>query len=301
MAVSSLLLLPINLTVSAASSDVSTYAFTYAPTSLIPQALPYNYLSVERGQWYYHVEQVSPSSTKPLNHTIKLWTPEYEDQYLIGLSYVAFTVYGDYSQIYPTSFLPGFKYGTPDITSVAVSDLGYLSGVGGLASGAYPVQMIQYRNTSKFSVSGKTVEIPTVLIPPTSGESYGFLYIWFYFPSKDSDKDLSGAVNPGQDDANDQLGGLTGQLEDFDDQTFGDLNDGLGNLDFGMSGFSEVASGIAYITGIFMIIWNGIPNQIIVVALMLGLVTLVLGRGARLASAVDRAQRRRSRSSSKKG
>ena len=88
---------------------------------------------------------------------------------------------------------------------------------------------------------------------------------------------------------------MTGQLEDFDDQTFGDLNDGLGNLDFGMSGFGEVASGIAYITGIFMIIWNGIPNQIIVVALMLGLVTLVLGRGARLASAVDRANRRRSK------
>ena len=265
-----------------------------SPTDFIPSAQPFDFRTVKRDQWYYYLVDFDPSQTRNVPFTLT-----FNSSALPCIVGRTICYYKSESLAVDGGSRSYFRY--------------HFSGaylVNGIPNNGHTYLSLGVYNTTGFSGSS-FVSVPAIfsnisgsvsrdcafnVVSPPSFQADGAMFImYFYFPSSDSSSDLSGAVNPGQDDANEQLGGMTGQLEDFDDQTFGDLNDGLGSLDFGMSGFTEVASGIAYITGIFMIIWNGIPNQIIVVALMLGLVTLVLGRGARLASAVDRANRRRSK------
>lgn len=272
-----------------------------SPVDFIPSALPWDPRIIKRDQWYYYATTFDPSLTRNVPIGIFAYSnlplPLVVGRTVCYYKSESIAVDGGYRSYYRYHFSDAYLIKGIANSGHVYSTLGVINSTGFDGSSFVEVPVIFSNVTS--DIAGDAAF--NVVSPPSFQADGAMFIMYLYFPSSGSDQDLSGAVNPGQDGANDQLGGLTGQLEDFDDQTFGDLNDGLGNLDFGMSGFSEVASGIAYITGIFMIIWNGIPNQIIVVALMLGLVTLVLGRGARLASAVDRAQRRRSRSSSKKG
>ena len=104
--------------------------------------------------------------------------------------------------------------------------------------------------------------------------------------------DAAGAVNPGQDAANQQLQDSVGQLEDFDNKIFTDVSDYTSQLDFGLGDWSEAAAGISYIGSIFMLIWDNSPTQVIVLSLMVGLCLLILGRGPRVAGEVRRHEER---------
>lgn len=106
------------------------------------------------------------------------------------------------------------------------------------------------------------------------------------------DAAYSGAVNPGQDAANQQLQDSVGQLEDFDNKIFTDVSDYTSQLDFGLGDWSEAAAGISYIGSIFMLIWDNSPTQVIVLSLMVGLCLLILGRGPRVAGEVRRHEER---------
>lgn len=109
------------------------------------------------------------------------------------------------------------------------------------------------------------------------------------------DAAYSGAVNPGQDAANQQLQDNVGQLENFDNKIFTDVSDYTSQLDFGLGDWSEAAAGISYIGSIFMLIWDNSPTQVIVLSLMVGLCLLILGRGPRVAGEVRRHEERASR------
>lgn len=109
------------------------------------------------------------------------------------------------------------------------------------------------------------------------------------------DAAYSGAVNPGQDAANQQLQDSVGQLEDFDNKIFTDVSDYTSQLDFGLGDWAEAAAGISYIGSIFMLIWDNSPTQVIVLSLMVGLCLLILGRGPRVAGEVRRHEERASR------
>lgn len=324
MVASSLLLLPINLSVYALDGSELQVLIPWqdqtidyiSPSDLIPSAQPFLWEGYSYDQWYYYAKSVSPSNSQNISLS-DFYFPDLDQNYYLGFTVMSIayrsktisdTVNGIPVEVFKSQYSLSATYTLFNVHSIpnASNTVRYLSyslsnGFGtsqrsSIPCNFYYVENGTYPNYPHFNPSDYNIRtVYNYSTDPDSSTKDLFLIMWIYIPSEDSTEDFSGAVNPGQDEANDQLGGLTGQLEDFDDNTFGDLNDGLGSLDFGMSGFTEVASGIAYITGIFMIIWNGIPNQIIVVALMLGLVTLVLGRGARLASAVDRANRRRSK------
>lgn len=107
--------------------------------------------------------------------------------------------------------------------------------------------------------------------------------------------DFKSSVNPGQAVATDQLQGEIDKMEQFDQQIFEDVNNYTKQLDFGLSDWGDAASGISYISSIFMMVWNNSPKQPIILSLMLGLCMLLLGRGARLAGEVRRSQDRAER------
>jgi hypothetical protein len=106
---------------------------------------------------------------------------------------------------------------------------------------------------------------------------------------------FSGAVNPGQSGANQEIQDNVGQLEDFDNKIFTDVSQYTSQLDFGLGDWSEAAAGISYIGSIFMLIWDNSPTQVIVLSLMVGLCLLILGRGPRVAGEVRRHEERVSR------
>ncbi len=93
------------------------------------------------------------------------------------------------------------------------------------------------------------------------------------------DNAFEDATNPGQSDANQQVSTGADQLDQIDDKVFEDINKYKGDLTFSVADWSEAAAGLSYISNIFMIIWDNAPMQPIVLSLMLGLATLLLGRG----------------------
>ena len=182
----------------------------------------------------------------------------------------------------------------------------------------------QTSNTVVFYVDNETslnnLRIDAVLSTPVSFSSGQFVYVYYASLqtltgfTKDSDSSdvkqaidnqtaamedqwnkedqaMAGGVNPGQSGVNDSISQGITDLDDFDNQIFADFDKYKSDLDFGLSAWSEAASGISYIGNIFMIIWDNSPNQVIVLSLMLGLCGLVLGRGARLSRAARRSDR----------
>lgn len=109
------------------------------------------------------------------------------------------------------------------------------------------------------------------------------------------DKTFQDSVNPGQATATQQLQQGVDQLESLDESTWQDVTKYTSQLNFGLSDWSAAAAGISYIGSIFMLVWENIPTQPIVLSLMLGLCMLILGRGARIAGAAERVAQRSER------
>lgn len=140
--------------------------------------------------------------------------------------------------------------------------------------------------TGNFSGSG-TLYFSASIVVGSGSESQGIY--------DDVDDKFQESVNPGQDEANQQLQDSVGQLEDFDNSVFTDVSQYTSQLDFGLGDWSEAAAGISYIGSIFMLVWDNSPTQVIVLSLMVGLCLLILGRGPRVAGEVRRHEERASR------
>lgn len=78
-----------------------------------------------------------------------------------------------------------------------------------------------------------------------------------------------------------------------EEDTWNNINSYKGDLEFSID-WSEAASGLSYVSGIFMMIWDNSPTEIITLSLMLGIAMLGIGRGVQAAI-------RSSRSSGRKG
>lgn len=154
------------------------------------------------------------------------------------------------------------------------------------------------RVTVVFTFSPSAIFFPTGWYFPVSATvSPGPVYYSFILDSSDSiDHNFSSSVNQGQAAATDQLQSEIDKSEAFESQIFEDVNRYTKQLDFGLSDWGEAASGISYISSIFMMVWNNSPKQPIILSLMLGLCMLLLGRGARLAGEVRKANDRAERS-----
>lgn len=110
---------------------------------------------------------------------------------------------------------------------------------------------------------------------------------WSVIPA-DAD-DVAGSAVPDEwEDTNQQLNDAASDLHAVDDTVFADINTYKGQLDFGLDSWSDAAAGLSYVGNIFLILWDNIPTQPIVLALMLGLASLLLGRGAALARRAGR-------------
>lgn len=92
-------------------------------------------------------------------------------------------------------------------------------------------------------------------------------------------------VNPKQDQVLGDLDTGINDMDNFEKNLYTNIGDYKSGLDFSFSAFSEAASGLDYIRGIFMDVWNNSPVAPIVLSMMLGLVLLLIGRGARSAMA----------------
>lgn len=112
---------------------------------------------------------------------------------------------------------------------------------------------------------------------------------------QETDDRYTQSVDPGQAAATDQLQSEIDKSEAFESQIFEDVNTYTKQLDFGLSDWGEAASGISYISSIFMMIWNGSPKQPIILSLMFGLCMLLLGRGARLSGEIRKSSERSER------
>lgn len=103
---------------------------------------------------------------------------------------------------------------------------------------------------------------------------------------------IAGSAVPDEwEDTNQQLDSAASDLHSVDETVFTDINTYKGQLDFGLDSWSDAAAGLSYVGNIFLILWDNIPTQPIVLALMLGLASLLLGRGAALARRSGRGRR----------
>lgn len=86
---------------------------------------------------------------------------------------------------------------------------------------------------------------------------------------------------PGYDD---DLQDADSVLQNYDDELFEDVNHYKDQLTFNLDEWNEFSSGLDYVRMVFMKIWNNIPTQIITLSLMLGVGTLIIGRGVKMAT-----------------
>lgn len=94
---------------------------------------------------------------------------------------------------------------------------------------------------------------------------------------------FSAGVNDQQSIVDGQINSGITQMDVFEQGVYADINQYKSGLDFSMASFNEAASGLDYIRGIFMMIWNNSPVSPIILSMMLGLVLLLIGRGAKAA------------------
>lgn len=99
------------------------------------------------------------------------------------------------------------------------------------------------------------------------------------------------AVNPDQSGLVSDVDNAGQQQQAQEDQLWTNINSYKGDLTFNIDDWSEAAGGLSYVAGIFMMIWNNSPTQVIVLSLMLGIAMLSIGRGAMAAVRVSRNRR----------
>lgn len=120
-----------------------------------------------------------------------------------------------------------------------------------------------------------------------TSSGYGCAYLYLV-----EDNSLASGINPDQSGKTDELNNIGGQQSGQEDQLWQNINTYKSDISFSLDGWDDAASGLSYVTNIFMVIWNNSPTQPIVLALMLGIAMLSIGRGV---SAAVRVSHRRNK------
>lgn len=120
-----------------------------------------------------------------------------------------------------------------------------------------------------------------------SSGGYGCAYLYLI-----EDNSLSSGINPDQSGKTDELNNIGGQQSGQEDQLWQNINTYKSDISFSLDGWDDAAAGLAYVTNVFMLIWNNSPTQAIVLSLMLGIAMLSIGRGV---SAAVRVSHRRNK------
>lgn len=114
----------------------------------------------------------------------------------------------------------------------------------------------------------------------TSGYCIGYIF-------RRSDNSLVGAIDGDQQQVTDEVESAGQQQSQQEEQLWTNVNAYKDDLTFSIADWSEAASGLSYVTGVFMIIWNNSPTQVITLSLMLGIAMLCIGRGVSAAVRVS--------------
>lgn len=117
---------------------------------------------------------------------------------------------------------------------------------------------------------------------PRPGDTLSGLFYGGIVPRSSSDA-LSDALNPDQNNKNNELSNEGNKLSQQENQLWQNVNSYKSQLDFSLSGWNEATNGLGYVSSIFMKIWNNSPRQIITLSLMLGIGMLAIGRGVKAA------------------
>lgn len=120
-----------------------------------------------------------------------------------------------------------------------------------------------------------------------SSGGYGCAYLYLI-----EDNSLASGINPDQSGKTDELNNIGGQQSGQEDKLWQNINTYKSDISFSLDGWDDAASGLSYVTNVFMVIWNNSPTQPIVLALMLGIAMLSIGRGV---SAAVRVSHRRNK------
>lgn len=120
-----------------------------------------------------------------------------------------------------------------------------------------------------------------------SSGGYGCAYLYLV-----EDNSLSSGINPNQSGKTDELNNIGGQQSSQENQLWQNINTYKSDISFSLDGWDDAAAGLSYVTNVFMLIWNNSPTQPIVLALMLGIAMLSIGRGV---SAAVRVSHRRNK------
>lgn len=120
-----------------------------------------------------------------------------------------------------------------------------------------------------------------------SAGGYGCAYLYLI-----EDNSLASGINPDQSGKTDELDNIGGQQSGQEDKLWQNINTYKSDISFSLDGWDDAASGLSYVTNVFMVIWNNSPTQPIVLALMLGIAMLSIGRGV---SAAVRVSHRRNK------
>lgn len=120
-----------------------------------------------------------------------------------------------------------------------------------------------------------------------SSGGYGCAYLYLI-----EDNSLASGINPDQSGKTDELNNIGGQQSGQEDKLWQNINTYKSDISFSLDGWDDAAAGLSYVTNLFMVIWNNSPTQPIVLALMLGIAMLSIGRGV---SAAVRVSHRRNK------
>ena len=159
---------------------------------------------------------------------------------------------------------------------------------------------------TEFNFFGSGVNPPTTLVTTSSDNNYFFVVysfhidtavsvrqIWITFKTPlangglvtggiipfSDDQNASMAMNPQQDNKNNELNSEANKQSQQEQQLWQNVNIYKSQLDFGLNSWSDAADGLDYVTDVFLLIWNNSPTQIITLSLMLGIGMLAIGRG----------------------
>lgn len=119
-----------------------------------------------------------------------------------------------------------------------------------------------------------------------SSGGYGCAYLYLI-----EDNSLASGINPDQSGKTNELNNIGGQQSSQENQLWQNINTYKSDISFSLDGWDDAASGLSYVTNLFMLIWNNSPTQPIVLSLMLGIAMLSIGRGVSAAVRVSHNRR----------
>lgn len=187
-----------------------------------------------------------------------------------GTYYLVLNVYMDGT---PTSLsISGIPVDFDITSDWGNSNLKYISGTFTVAP-----NLVSGRDLS-FLFSGANV---------IQGQIFGAVY-------RATDDSLAGnAINPSQDGIVSSVNDAGNQQQQQEDELWTNVNNYKTDLTFNLDSWSDAANGLSYVSGVFMVIWDNSPTQIIILSLMLGIAMLAIGRGVMAAVRVSNRNSRR--------